>query len=429
MKEEALLELTGIGKSFNSNSHKKQKILENINLQLHVGEIIAIIGKSGCGKSTLLRIIADLENTSKGKIRFPIMKHGRPSMSMVFQTFALFPWLNVIQNVELGLETDGKLSEEKKRKALECVELIGLAGFELAMPRELSGGMKQRVGFARGLAMNPDILLLDEPFSALDVLTANTLKNDFVKLWSEKKIAVKSVMMITHSIEEAVMMSDRILVLGNVPATVTQEFNVNLARPRDVKSKEFQQIVDKIYDSMTLVNNSVVPTETRVKTKESDIGQKLPLVLPHEIFALLELLNTKEHNGKIEVEDLMYVLHIKMQHVMRIVEALTIFNFATFNGGVVKITKSGKSLIESDLDNRKTLFAKYLLANVGLSNYICKVVSERPTKKVHKKRFKIHLEDYMSPEQANTTLNAIIAWGRYGEIFSYDDNRQIFSLN
>ncbi|MFN3698926.1 MAG: ABC transporter ATP-binding protein, partial [Dictyoglomus sp.] len=228
-------------------------VLENINFKVEEGDFIALLGPSGSGKSTLLRVIAGLLKPNKGKVYYKgqEIEGVNPGVAMVFQNFALFPWLSVLENVELGLKALGVPPEERKQKALKAIDLIGLDGFENAYPKELSGGMRQRVGFARALVMEPDILLLDEPFSALDVLTAENLRNDLIELWIEKRIPTKAIILVTHSIEEAVYMADRIILLSKDPGRVIKEIRINLPHWRDKKAQEFLEIVDEIYGVLT----------------------------------------------------------------------------------------------------------------------------------------------------------------------------------
>ena len=212
-----LIEVIGVQKSFKTGDRQDLLVLDDINFRMHEGEIIAILGKSGSGKSTLLRIIAGLIKPSNGAAYYrgkPVSGPAR-GIAMVFQSFALLPWLTVLQNVELGLEALGIARDERRERALKAIDTIGLDGFETALPKELSGGMRQRVGFARALVVNPDVLLMDEPFSALDVLTADNLKSDLLDLWQTKKTGLHGIVFVTHNIEEAALLADRIIVFNS----------------------------------------------------------------------------------------------------------------------------------------------------------------------------------------------------------------------
>ncbi len=424
-----LIELLSVTQSFAKDDGQNQKILDQINFNVKDGEILAIVGKSGCGKSTLLRIIAKLINPSRGKVNFNHEANDKTfDISMIFQSFALFPWLTVLENVELGLEAMNIPAAERRKKALEAIDLIGLDGFESAMPRELSGGMKQRVGFARALVVNPKVILMDEPFSALDILTSNSLKNDFLDLWVAKKTGLKAVIIVTHSIEEAVMMADRVLILASNPGRLVSELKINLARPRYSQTEEFHSLVDKIYSKMSEAGKQIFKDKIN-KTKESEITRRLIYSSPNQLAAIAEALIMPPYNDSGNLADLVKILHIKTFDVIHISEALSILNFATVDDGNIKLTKSGKQFAEAELKERKIIFAKYLLKNVPLASYILKVLNERPGNKAPRLRFQTHLEDQLSYNQAKIALNSMIIAGRYAEIFSYDDNKQLFSLD
>src|SRR5579864_3515071 len=264
-KDTNLLDIRSVCRSFPKGSGEELLVLEKVDLTIHSGEIVGLLGRSGSGKSTLLRIIAGLIAPSSGdaKCRGETIAGPPNGVSMVFQSFALFPWLTVLQNVELGLEALGIESTERRTRALAAIDLIGLDGFESAYPKELSGGMRQRVGFARALVVHPDLLLMDEPFSALDVLTAETLRTDLIDLWIEGRLPIKAVLMVTHNIEEAVLMCDRILVFSSNPGRVAAQIKVDLAHPRNRLDPAFRQLVEDIYKRMT------------VRTGASPIGEGL----------------------------------------------------------------------------------------------------------------------------------------------------------
>jgi NitT/TauT family transport system ATP-binding protein len=428
-----LLELVSITQSFTNGDCNKKKILENINLKLKNNEIVAILGKSGSGKSTLLRIIAGLAQPVKGRV----ILHAKAKsadvfrISMIFQSFALFPWMSVLENVELGLKSL-KLSEHEQRKrALESIDMIGLDGFESAYPKELSGGMKQRVGFARALVLRPQILLMDEAFSALDILTANNLKKDFLNLWDSGKTQMKSVVLITHSIEEAVAMADKVLVLSSNPGRIVSELSLTLPRPRDPQSAEFRAMVDKIYAQMVSADVSPpITISTENKSNIGDIGQKLHLATVTELIGVIEALVAPPYKGEVTLPTLPKILQTdNVGEILHIVETLKILNFAHIVEDKIKLNKYGKIFTTSNLENRKKIVARCLLANVPLASYICKILHERSDHKAPFLRFKTQLEDKLSHEDAVATLKSIINWGRYAEIFSFDDNKKFFSLD
>jgi NitT/TauT family transport system ATP-binding protein len=425
-----LVDLNSVTYIVNKPDGGRYKILDRINLELIDGEIVAILGKSGSGKSTLLRIIAGLIAPSNGRVKIQSKESSQTKgirMSMIFQNFALFPWFSVFENVALGLEAMNMPKQEQQEKTLKAIDLIGLDGFESAYPRELSGGMKQRVGFARALVVNPEILLMDEPFSALDVLTSNTLKSDFLDLWEQKKTPLKSVAIVTHSIEEAVMMADRVIILGSNPGHILFEQKIILDRPRNPNSQNFHELVDQIYTQMTIaIQKSYIDFEKSVK--EFKIGQKLPLTSPNKLAAISTVLLSSIYKGKADLADLVKVLHISTNEILHASEALEILKLATLEGGMIKLNKEGKLFASSDLEQRKKIFTQHLLTNVPLASYILKILHERPDNKAPRSRFQSHLEDYLSHEDAGITMRTMIIWGRYGEIFAYDDVKQVFSL-
>lgn len=433
MKNNNLLELVSISQSFTRNENK-QKILENINLTLKAGEIVAIVGKSGSGKSTLLRIIAGFDKAAKGKViinkKLLSNKEGY-NISMIFQSFALFPWLTVLENVALGLESLEISTQDRQKRALEAIDMIGLDGFESAYPKELSGGMKQRVGFARALVLRPEILFMDEPFSALDVLTANNLKTDFLNLWVSGQTNMLSTVIVTHSIEEAVAMADRVLILSSSPGRIVEEITINLQRPRNIRSSEFIGLVDKIYSLMLTSHKKGLIIKGRHKKINITIDQKIHLTSIAQLIGGMEAISASPYKGVASLSELPKIFHIhhNMEEILHIIGALQILDFANIVSETIKLNKNGKIFVKSNLEERKKIFAKRLIDHVPLASYICEVLRQRPSHTAPLSRFKMQLEDKLSKEDAVITLKSIISWGRYGEIFSYDDNKKLFSLD
>jgi len=424
-----LLQIKDVRQAFTKNDGKKLLVLEGVNLELHDKEIVALLGKSGSGKSTLLRIIAGLIEPSSGEVVFEGDKVTSLTrgISMVFQTFALFPWLTVLENVELGLEAQGLPEKEVRRRALEAIDLIGLDGYESAYPRELSGGMKQRVGFARAIVVNPEILLMDEPFSALDVLTAETLKTDFLDLWLERKIPIRSVLMVTHNIEEAVVMADRILIFSSNPGHISSEIRVNLPYPRDRLAPEFVNLVEEIYSLMTA---KVKAKEVIAGTRVTDItlGERLPRTSPNQLAGLMEEIAAPPYNGHADLPALDNALQMSTEELFQIIEALRILRFAEVDKGDITLTEAGKKFVAADTQKRKSIFAEQLLKHIPLATYIKRVLNERPGNRANRMRFLTKLEDFMNEAEAREVMTAITSWGRYAEIFSYDDNSEVLSL-
>ena len=402
-------------------------VLENVDLQLYPNEIVGLLGRSGSGKSTLLRAIAGLIRPSRGDITF----EGRPvvgpnsDVAVVFQSFALFPWLTVLQNVELGLEAQGVVASERRKRALAAIDLIGLDGFESAYPKELSGGMRQRVGLARALVVRPKVLLMDEPFSALDVLTAETLRTDLLDLWCEGRMPIESVLMVTHNIEEAVLMCDRILIFGSNPGRVIAEIHVDLPQPRNRLDPAFRMLVEDIYARMTV--------KTGAPTREglfpgTGIAMALPRVSTNLMSGLIETVAAEPYRGQADLPPLATHLHLGIDDLFPVAETLQLLRFADLEGGDIKLTAPGLRFSDSDVDERKKLFEQHLASYVPLAAHIRRVLDERPTHRAPARRFRDELEDYMSEDYADTTLKAVTNWARYAEYFAYDENADLFTL-
>lgn len=423
---DTIIAIEKLNKAFKKASTQDLLVLKEINFKLQDGEIVALLGKSGSGKSTLLRIIAGLIAPSSGQISYRGQPVTKPvaGIAMVFQSFALMPWLTVLQNVELGLEAQGIPREERRRRAIEAIDIIGLDGFESAFPKELSGGMRQRVGFARALVINPDVLLMDEPFSALDVLTAENLKSDLLELWQEKKTNTNGILLVTHNIEEALMLADRIVILDSDPGQIRAELRVGLAHPRNADTPEFRALMDKIYTLMT--------TGTREKTRHAlrerqiGLGYRLPDVEPSELSGLIETM--KSFKAHIDLPELADELMMNVDDLFPILETLEILGFAKVQGGDIQLSELGKQFSEADLQARKKLFAQCLLNTVPLARYICKVLDEKNGHRISEERFLTKLEAYLSEKEADRVLRTMIDWGRYAELFAYDFNTGILSL-
>lgn len=423
---EPIITIEHLTKSFKKAATQDLLVLEEVNFKLYEGEIVALLGKSGSGKSTLLRIIAGLVAPSSGSVTYrgkPI-QGPVPGVAMVFQSFALLPWLNVLENVELGLEAQGVAREERRHRAIEAIDIIGLDGFESALPKELSGGMRQRVGFARALVINPDVLLMDEPFSALDVLTAENLKSDLLELWKEKQTNTNGILLVTHNIEEAATLADRIVIFGNDPGYIRAELPVTLAHPRDPGSPEFRALVDKIYTLMTTGPKEKAKRAQR--ERQIGLGYRLPDVEPSELSGLIETMTSFEE--RIDLPELADELMMNIDDLFPILETLEILGFAKVSAGDIQLSDLGKKFSEADLQERKQLFAQGLLEKVPLARYIRRVLDDKTGHRVSEERFLSKLEDYLSDKEADRVLRTMIDWGRYAELFSYDFNTGILSL-
>jgi NitT/TauT family transport system ATP-binding protein len=422
-----LLDIHGLCHSFPKADGGELVVLDGIELKVAQGQIVGLLGRTGSGKSTLLRIIAGLAQPSGGSVTYlgqPVLAPA-PGIAMVFQGFALFPWLTVLENVQLGLEALGLPEPEIRKRALAAIDLIGLDGYESAYPRELSGGMRQRVGFARALVVHPNILLMDEPFSALDVLTAETLRTDFLELWGEGKLPIKGVILVTHNIEEAVLMCDRILLFSNNPGRIIREIGVDLRQPRNRLDPQFRDLVEKIYVAMTQRTPNAAQSGPE---KQITINTVLPRVSANLFSGLIEALAAAPYNGKADLPVLADELHMEGDELFPVAEAMQMFHFAEVEGGDIKLTDSGKQFAELGTDDRKKLFQRQLLQYIPLAAHIRRVLQERANHVAPKSRFLDELEDHMSTEDAEHTLRAVTAWGRFAEAFAYDDDTGAFSL-
>lgn len=423
---ETIIAIDHLRKAFKKAATQDLLVLDDINFKLQEGEIVALLGKSGSGKSTLLRIIAGLIAPTSGRVTYrgqPVVKPV-PGIAMVFQSFALMPWLTVLENVELGLEAQGVGRNERRHRAIEAIDIIGLDGFESAFPKELSGGMRQRVGFARALVINPDVLLMDEPFSALDVLTAENLKSDLLALWQDKKTNTNGILLVTHNIEEAAMLADRIVILGSNPGYIRADLQVNLPQPRHTEAPEFRDLVDRIYTLM--ISGADEKRRHAHREPQIGLGYRLPDVEPSELSGLIETM--KFFDARIDLPELADELMMNVDDLFPILETLEILGFAEILEGDIHLSELGKQFSEADLQARKQLFAQRLLDKVPLARYIRRILDEKVGHRVSEERFLSKLEDYLSEKEAERVLRTMIDWGRYAEIFAYDFKTGFLSL-
>jgi NitT/TauT family transport system ATP-binding protein len=431
MNTPSLLQVSDVRKTFPKPDGAELLVLDDVNLLLTEGQIVGLLGRSGSGKSTLLRLIAGLLEPTAGSLKYlgePIVG-PRPGIAMVFQSFALFPWLTVFENVALGLEAQRVPRAEIRSRSLAAIDLIGLDGFESAYPRELSGGMRQRVGFARALVVHPSILLMDEPFSALDVLTAETLRTDFLDLWSEGQMPIKGVVLVTHNIEEAVLMSDRILVFGSNPGRILSEISVTLPQPRNRLDPSFRELVERIYVEMTKRSATEQAPGVTARFPGLGIGSILPDVSSNLLSGLMEAVAAAPFNGAADLPDIASDIQMEIDELFPVAETLQMMRFAEFAGGDLKLSEQGIAFANATVDERKKLFARHLLSYVPLAAHIKRVLDERASHVARKSRFIDELEDFMGEDAAEQTLRAIISWGRYAEVFAYHDGREVFSLD
>jgi NitT/TauT family transport system ATP-binding protein len=422
-----LVEIEHLSHVYRQGGAGDHAVLDDVNLTLRDNEIVALLGRSGCGKSTLLRIIAGLMPATSGAVAIegePVTAPA-PQVAMVFQSFALFPWLTVLENVEIGLEAQGIGLDERRQRAIAAIDLIGLDGYESAYPKELSGGMRQRVGLARALVVHPKVLLMDEPFSALDVLTAETLRTDLLDLWCEGRMPIQSILMVTHNIEEAVLMCDRILVFSSNPGRILAEIKVDLPQPRNRLEPNFRALVDDIYARMTArptgkVSHGVFPG--------TGISMVLPRVSPNRLAGLMELVAAEPYNGRADLPAIAGDFLMEVDDLFPVAETLQLLRFAEVEHGDIRLTEAGKRFARAALDEGKRIFAQHLVTYVPLAGHIKRVLDERAGHRAPASRFRDELEDSMSEEQADQTLRAVISWARYAEVFAYDEDVGVFSL-
>jgi NitT/TauT family transport system ATP-binding protein len=421
---EPIIRAQAVEKFYVQPDGNRIEVIAPVDLDVEPGKIITLLGPSGCGKSTLLRILTGLSKPSSGEVLW----HGRPitsqnaGVAIVFQSFALFPWLTVLDNVEAPLEARGVPALERHKRALRILDTVGLDGFESAYPKELSGGMKQRVGFARAMVVEPEVLFMDEPFSALDVLTAESLRNELLELWLNKKMPTKAIFIVTHNIEEAVLLADRVIVLGRNPARVRADFPIELAHPRDRKSLRFVELVDYIYKIMTQPDLALAaPSATATVTAQKPARQKYQMI-PHArvggIAGLLELL--RDRGGKEDLYRLAADLILDAEDLLPIIEAAVLLGFATLKDGDVQITAEGDRFAEADILTRKILFRQAALKHIVILQQIDSVLHAKTDHSIPEEFFYDILDEHFSQDEVERQFETAMNWGRYAEIFDFD---------
>ena len=425
----ALIELKNVGKSFRTAEGAERSVLEDVDFTLKEGEIVALLGKSGSGKSTLLRIMAGLIPANHGQVRYRGRALYGPArgIAMVFQSFALFPWLTVQQNVELGLEAQGIPKAQRAERAEAAINMIGLAGFEGALPRELSGGMRQRVGIARALVMNPDVLLMDEAFSALDVLTGETLRNDMLDLWDSGKTPMKGLLVVSHNIEEAVLMADRILIFSSDPGRVRVEIPIRLPRPRDSDSMEVRGLIDEVYAQMTLS-----PAELSALAAGEEVplhlGYRLPDAEVSQMEALLEMLADAPFDGHADLPQLAEESELSDHELLPVYEALRLLELVHIAQGDIALTALGHHYYKADQALRQDIFGQQLLQHIPIAAEIRHSLEQEPDGELPEEPFLRRMEEFMKEEEAERVLKVVVEWGRYGEVFEYDFHTKMLKL-
>jgi NitT/TauT family transport system ATP-binding protein len=429
---EAIIRAAGVEKYYAQPSENRIQVIAPTDLSIMPGEIVALLGPSGSGKSTLLRMLTGLSTPSAGEVYW----HEKPiesvevNVSIVFQSFALFPWLTVLENVEAVLKARGMEPGERRRRSLKILDTVGLDGFQAAYPKELSGGMRQRVGFARALVVEPEVLFMDEPFSALDVLTAENLRSELLELWQNKTIPTKSIFIVTHNIEEAVLLADRIMVLGRNPGRLRTDFKVGLAHPRDRKAPQFTQLVDYIYKVLTQPDEAPpdlpqAPNANAAGAARTNPYQMLPHARPGGIAGLLELLI--DHEGKDDIYRLADDLAFEIDDLLPIVDAARLLGFLKVTEGDAEITPIGTEFANSEILHQKEVFRKAAVENVLLLRQIVRAVETKSDGTVSEEFFHDVLDEQFSEEETLRQLETAISWGRYAELFDFDAARRRFT--
>ncbi len=432
---DAIIEARAIDKSYPQPDGTRIQIVGLTDFSIEPGKIIALLGASGCGKSTLLRILSGLAKPTSGALFW----HGKPlggqepNVAIVFQSFALFPWLTVLENVEAPLEARGVAAVERRKRALRMLDTVGLDGFETAYPKELSGGMKQRVGFARALVVEPEVLFMDEPFSALDVLTAENLRGELLELWLSKKMPTSAIFVVTHNIEEAVMLADRIVVLGRNPARIRSDFNVRLPHPRDRKSAPFVELVDYIYKVMTEPDTEhalpdpestgeIIVPPGGLKTGQSPVRMSKYQILPHArvggIAGLIELLH--DRGGREDLFRLSEDLVMDVEDLLPILEACQLLGFARLKEGDVELSQQGAEFADADIQSRKILFRRAALEHVTILKQINSILRRKSDHSINDEFFHDILDEHFAEDEVQRQFDTAVNWGRYAEIFDYD---------
>ncbi|XWX02972.1 nitrate/sulfonate/bicarbonate ABC transporter ATP-binding protein [Aggregatilineales bacterium SYSU G02658] len=404
-------------------------VLQDINLNIHAGEFVALLGRSGSGKSTLLRILAGLIPPSNGIVTSggKVISGANPDVAMVFQSFALLPWATVQENVELGLKARGVPRAERQARALKAIDMVGLDGFESAYPKELSGGMQQRVGFARAFVMEPNVLFMDEPFSALDVLTAENLRGEIGMLWEQGSFPAKSVLIVTHNIDEAVLLADRVIILGANPGHVRGEVEIDLPRPRKRNAARFKTLVDYIYTVMTNPTAEVVSPVSSIHAGEAYRFPPLPHARVGGMSGLLEMV--VERGGKEDIPQLAQRLNLGANDLLPIMDAAVLLGFAQVEAGDITVTDIGHTFANADILSSKEIFRQQALRSAPLVATIYQTLQEKGNHEMRADFFLDILDEYYPEEEAQRQFETAVDWGRYAELFEYDVTERWLSLS
>lgn len=425
MATDPLFELQHITQVFGGG--ERFTALQDVQLRFHEGEFVVLVGPSGSGKSTLLRILTGLLPPTEGQVlyRGRPMQGVNPHATLVFQTFALFPWLTGQQNVEVALKARGLAMAERAARANELLDRVGLDGFESAYPRELSGGMRQKVGFARAMAVEPELLCLDEPFSSLDVLSAEALRRELLELWTTGKIPTKTILMVTHSIEEAVLLADRIVIMAKEPGRVVTDVPVALPHPRRHKTTVFLTLVDQVY-GLLAAQGPAEPGLPATALGEEGYIRGLPAITIHDLAGLVEHL-TEVHGHRADLFRLAEELKMDGIHFLQLTEATTMLGFATIAEGDITLAPLGEAFAEASILARKEIFASRL-RRLPMFQWLLTLLKSSEKRQLKWDMVHTALELEFAPEEAERQLATLVTWGRYAELLNYDDRTGVIAL-
>ncbi len=422
-----IIKLHSVNKSFRSSAGSDRLVLDDVDFTLAEGEIVALLGQSGSGKSTLLRIMAGLIAADSGEVSY----RGKPiygpaaGISMVFQSFALFSWLTVQKNVELGLEALGVSPAEQTRRARAAIALIGLEGFEGSLPRELSGGMRQRVGIARALVLEPEVLLMDEAFSALDVMTGEHLRDDILELWQSGKLPTKSLLVVSHNIEEAVMMADRVLIFSSNPGRVRAELPITLSRPRQAKGPEVNKLVDTLYTEMVSPSNNYSQDKNKTLTRAS---YGLSTATVAEIEGVLERLVDDPFRGTADLPKLAEVSEISDNSFINAADALVLLGLASIHQGDISVTALGQRFEHGNSELRQQIMGQQIITNVPFIINMRQSLEQQSSGNMPFDNLLKVLEFSLNKSDAKRVLDAMLEWARYGNVIEVDFSKRMIYL-
>ena len=422
----AILELRGIQKSFDRGTGKLLRVLEDINLDIRANEVLCLIGPSGCGKSTIMRIFAGLIEPTKGQVRYrgTLQEGLNSNIAIVFQGFALYPWMTVEANVENVLKAKGLDPAAIKEKTNQAIRMVGLEGFEEAYPRELSGGMKQRVGMARALSVDPEILFMDEPFSQVDALTAEGLRAEILDIWDDRERNPSSILMVSHDIKEVAYMADRIVVLSANPGRIRTIVENNLPRPRDTRSPEFLRLVDQLHDIITSAELPDIQVSTIEPSVEVDIVEPLPCAQNADMLGLLEFLDAQ--GGTCDLFQVVAHTHVPFEKVLTTVKGLEMLELVDTPKRSVELTPLGRRFVEGGMDERKLIWRDQLL-ELKLFRVVQELLDLREGD-LSREELIQEIAGRLPMEDPELTFETIVAWGRFGELFAYREERGVLTF-